>query len=53
VNGCFDNTTAVQPNEIGNKLQRTNVNEKRVNIFTEIKQGSQIDDAALWAGKKM
>tara|TARA_B100000795_G_scaffold48151_1_gene31592 strand:- start:124 stop:285 length:162 start_codon:yes stop_codon:yes gene_type:complete len=53
VNGCFDNTAAVQPNKIGNKFQRTNLNEKLVDIFTEIKQGSQIDDAALWAGKKM
>jgi putative DNA primase/helicase len=43
------NTAAVQPNEIGNKFQRANLNEKLVNIVTEIKQGSQIDDAALKA----
>jgi putative DNA primase/helicase len=43
------NTAAVQPNEIGNKFQRANLNEKLVNIVTEIKQGAQIDDAALKA----
>ena len=43
------NTAAVQPNEVGNKFQRANLNEKLVNIVTEIKQGAQIEDAALKA----
>jgi len=43
------NTAAVQPNEIGNKFQRASLNQKLVNIVTEIKQGAQIDDAALKA----
>lgn len=41
------NVCAVQPGEFGSSAQRAHLQDKLVNIISEIKQGHIIDDAAL------
>ncbi len=42
-----DNIAGVDPSQFGNKFQRAHLRGKLVNSITELKQGLELDDAAL------